>query len=56
MLPQVVLLGSAPDQEMQEEFERMREILGQQFWQDARLHLYYDEALAHLIYAGEFPR
>lgn len=49
---QVVLLGSAPDEKMQEDFEQLKEVLGQQYWQDARLHLYYDEALSHLIYAG----
>ena len=37
---------------MQEDFEQLKEVLGQQYWQDARLHLYYDEALSHLIYAG----
>jgi starch synthase len=37
---------------MQEDFEQLKEVLGQQYWQDARLHLYYDEALSHLIYDG----
>jgi len=49
---QVVLLGSAPDEKMQEDFNQMKNELSNTYWGDACLHLYYDEPLSHLIYAG----
>ena len=49
---QVVLLGSAPDQNVQREFEDMANALKQNHFNDAALHLYFDEPLSHLIYAG----
>ena len=49
---QVVLLGSAPDTKMQKDFEAMQHDLKQIYWDQACLHLYYDEELSHLIYAG----
>ena len=49
---QVVLLGSAPDKKVQQEFEDMANNLKQSHFNDAALHLYFDEPLSHLIYAG----
>jgi starch synthase len=49
---QVVLLGSAPDPNVQREFEDMANALKQNHFNDAALHLYFDEPLSHLIYAG----
>ncbi|KAK3242687.1 hypothetical protein CYMTET_47632 [Cymbomonas tetramitiformis] len=49
---QVVLLGSAPDPKMQEDWDQMANDLRTTYWEDACLHLYYDEPLSHLIYAG----
>ena len=49
---QVVLLGSAPDPNVQQEFQDLANALKQNHFNDACLHLYYDEALSHLIYAG----
>lgn len=49
---QVVLLGSAPDPSVQREFEDMANALKQNHFNDAALHLYFDEPLSHLIYAG----
>ena len=49
---QVVLLGSAPDPNIQREFEDMANGLKQNHFNDAALHLYFDEPLSHLIYAG----
>ena len=49
---QVVLLGSAPDPNIQREFEDIANGLKQNHFNDAALHLYFDEPLSHLIYAG----
>ncbi|EXJ14378.1 glycogen synthase [Imhoffiella purpurea] len=47
---QLVLLGSALDPDIDEEFQRLKQATSES--QDCRLNLEYDESLAHLIYAG----
>jgi ADP-glucose type glycogen/starch synthase len=47
---QVVLLGTAPDSRVQEQFEGMRHVVEE--GQNCKLILNYDEPLSHLIYAG----
>lgn len=49
---QFVLLGSAPTQEIQNEFDALAEELARQYPERARLWFAYDEPLSHLIYAG----
>lgn len=49
---QIVLLGSAFDPKMQEDFDRLANELGQNYWDMATLEFRYDEPLSHLIYAG----
>eukprot|EP00898_Chlorokybus_atmophyticus_P002462 jgi/Chlat1/3216/Chrsp22S03420 len=49
---QVVLLGSAPDPRVQNEFVLLARQLSAQNNHNARLYLSYDEPLSHLIYAG----
>ena len=49
---QVCLLGSAPDEKVQREFEEIAHQLKQQHYNTAALHLYYDETMSHFIYAG----
>ncbi|BBN03016.1 starch synthase [Marchantia polymorpha subsp. ruderalis] len=49
---QVVLLGSAPDPRVQNEFVNLSNQLNQSHGDMARLCLSYDEPLSHLIYAG----
>ncbi|RAL44890.1 hypothetical protein DM860_003649 [Cuscuta australis] len=49
---QVVLLGSAPDPRIQNEFVNLANHFHSAFADRARLCLTYDEPLSHLIYAG----
>ncbi|KAL2641893.1 hypothetical protein R1flu_009480 [Riccia fluitans] len=49
---QVVLLGSAPDPRVQNDFVNLSNQLNQSHGDMARLCLAYDEPLSHLIYAG----
>ncbi|KAJ8761784.1 hypothetical protein K2173_004596 [Erythroxylum novogranatense] len=49
---QVVLLGSAPDPRIQNDFVNLSNQLHSGHWDRARLCLTYDEPLSHLIYAG----
>ncbi|XP_010533814.1 PREDICTED: starch synthase 3, chloroplastic/amyloplastic [Tarenaya hassleriana] len=49
---QVVLLGSAPDPRIQQDFENLANQLHSTHCGQARLVLVYDEPLSHLIYAG----
>ncbi|PIA57853.1 hypothetical protein AQUCO_00500047v1 [Aquilegia coerulea] len=49
---QVVLLGSAPDPRIQNEFVNLANQLHSSHGDRARLCLTYDEPLSHLIYAG----
>ncbi|XP_057544291.1 starch synthase 3, chloroplastic/amyloplastic [Amaranthus tricolor] len=49
---QVVLLGSAPDPRIQQEFVDLANQLHNMHHDRARLCLTYDEPLSHLIYAG----
>ena len=49
---QVCLLGSAPDEKVQREFEDMAHQLKQNHYNTAALHLFYDETMSHFIYAG----
>ncbi|KAH9608168.1 hypothetical protein KSS87_022909 [Heliosperma pusillum] len=49
---QVVLLGSAPDPRIQQEFVDLGNMLHNVHHDRARLCLTYDEPLSHLIYAG----
>ncbi|KAL5730730.1 starch synthase [Ranunculus cassubicifolius] len=49
---QVVLLGSAPDSRIQNEFVNLANQLHSTHGDRARLCLTYDEPLSHLIYAG----
>ncbi|XP_019174432.1 PREDICTED: starch synthase 3, chloroplastic/amyloplastic isoform X2 [Ipomoea nil] len=49
---QVVLLGSAPDPRIQNEFVDLANHMHSAFHGRARLCLTYDEPLSHLIYAG----
>ncbi|GLT52638.1 hypothetical protein SLA2020_259660 [Shorea laevis] len=49
---QVVLLGSAPDPRIQNDFVNLANQLHSPHWDRARLCLTYDEPLSHLIYAG----
>jgi len=49
---QVCLLGSAPDEKVQKEFEEMAHQLKQEHYNTAALHLFYDETMSHFIYAG----
>ncbi|XP_068504356.1 starch synthase 3, chloroplastic/amyloplastic-like [Phaseolus vulgaris] len=49
---QVVLLGSAPDPRIQNEFENLANELHSLHHDRVRLCLIYDEPLSHLIYAG----
>ncbi|XP_047308837.1 starch synthase 3, chloroplastic/amyloplastic [Impatiens glandulifera] len=49
---QVVLLGSAPDPKIQNEFVNLANRLHSSHGDHARLVLTYDEPLSHLIYAG----
>ncbi|KAE8656536.1 Starch synthase 3 [Hibiscus syriacus] len=48
----VVLLGSAPDPRIQNDFVNLANQLHSSHWDRARLVLTYDEPLSHLIYAG----
>ncbi|XP_039061596.1 starch synthase 3, chloroplastic/amyloplastic-like [Hibiscus syriacus] len=48
----VVLLGSAPDPRIQNDFANLADRLSSSHWDRARLCLTYDEPLSHLIYAG----
>jgi starch synthase len=47
-----VLLGSAPDSRVQNEFNQLRDALLKQYPDRACLQFAYDEPLSHLIYAG----
>lgn len=49
---QVVLLGSAPDPRIQNDFSNLANQLHKSHGDMARLCLHYDEPLSHLIYAG----
>ncbi|XP_015958619.1 soluble starch synthase 3, chloroplastic/amyloplastic [Arachis duranensis] len=49
---QVVLLGSAPDHRIQNDFQNLANQLHSSHSDHARLCLSYDEPLSHLIYAG----
>lgn len=49
---QVVLLGSAPDPRIQNDFVNLSNQLHSSHGDRARLRLTYDEPLSHLIYAG----
>lgn len=49
---QVVLLGSAPDPVIQQEFDMLFHELKQSYHDFMCFHLYYNEPLSHLIYAG----
>ncbi|MED6160549.1 Soluble starch synthase 3, chloroplastic/amyloplastic, partial [Stylosanthes scabra] len=49
---QVVLLGSAPDPRIQNDFQNLANQLHSSHSDQARLCLSYDEPLSHLIYAG----
>jgi starch synthase len=49
---QVVLLGSAPDPVIQQEFDMLFHELKQVYYDSMCFHLYYNEPLSHLIYAG----
>eukprot|EP00747_Dinoflagellata_sp_TGD_P118661 gnl/TRDRNA2_/TRDRNA2_172868_c6_seq16.p1 gnl/TRDRNA2_/TRDRNA2_172868_c6~~gnl/TRDRNA2_/TRDRNA2_172868_c6_seq16.p1 ORF type:complete len:848 (+),score=129.15 gnl/TRDRNA2_/TRDRNA2_172868_c6_seq16:20-2563(+) len=49
---QFVLLGSAPDPEIQADFNQLAESLGKQHHGMASFVFAYDEPLSHLIYAG----
>ena len=49
---QVCLLGSAPDEKVQKEFEEMAHQLKQEHYNTAALHLFYDETMSHFIYSG----
>jgi len=49
---QVILLGSAPDPDIQEDFDRMFHDLKQRYHDYMCFHLYYNEPLSHMIYAG----
>ncbi|KAE8664462.1 Starch synthase 3 [Hibiscus syriacus] len=49
---QVVLLGSAPDPHIQNDFVNLANNLHSSHGDRARLQLTYDEPLSHLIYAG----
>lgn len=49
---QFVLLGSAPDPAVQEDFNMLAEDLKTQYPDRARLWFAYDEPLSHLIFAG----
>ncbi|XP_073025764.1 starch synthase 3, chloroplastic/amyloplastic isoform X1 [Primulina eburnea] len=49
---QVVLLGSAPDHRIQNDFVNLANQLHSSYNDRARLCLSYDEPLSHLIYAG----
>ncbi|XP_061336931.1 starch synthase 3, chloroplastic/amyloplastic-like isoform X2 [Gastrolobium bilobum] len=49
---QVVLLGSAPDPRIQNDFVNLANELHSSYSDHARLCLAYDEPLSHLIYAG----
>ncbi|XP_020109213.1 starch synthase 3, chloroplastic/amyloplastic isoform X2 [Ananas comosus] len=49
---QVVLLGSAPDPRIQNDFVNLKNELQSSHNNSARLCLTYDEPLSHLIYAG----
>jgi len=49
---QVVMLGSAPDPEVQQSFDQMFHELKQGYHDFMCFHLYYNEPLSHLIYAG----
>ncbi|KAB5560407.1 hypothetical protein DKX38_005364 [Salix brachista] len=51
-LPLVVLLGSAPDPRIQNDFVNLANHLHSSHSDRARLCLTYDEPLSHLIYAG----
>jgi starch synthase len=51
-VPQVVLLGSAPDPRVHNEFQGLAGQLSARYGGMARLWLGYDEPLSHLIYAG----
>ena len=49
---QVILLGSAPDPEIQQDFDMMFHELKNRYHDYMCFHLYYNEPLSHLIYAG----
>ena len=49
---QVILLGSAPDPEIQQDFDMMFHDLKNRYHDYMCFHLYYNEPLSHLIYAG----
>jgi starch synthase len=49
---QVILLGSAPDPTIQQDFDMMFHELKQNHHDFMAFHLYYNEPLSHLIYAG----
>lgn len=49
---QFVLLGSAPEAKVQEEFNALAVDLARQYPDRAKLWFAYDEPLSHLIYAG----
>ncbi|PPR82784.1 hypothetical protein GOBAR_AA37934 [Gossypium barbadense] len=51
---QVVLLGSAPDPRIQNDFVNLANQLHSSHSDQARLCLTYDEPLSHLIYAGAY--
>ena len=49
---QVILLGTAPDPVVQQDFDMMFHELKQRYYDSMCFHLYYNEPLSHLIYAG----
>lgn len=49
---QFVLLGSAPDPRIQNEFNALARDLSQQYPERSRMTFEYNEPLSHLIYAG----
>ena len=49
---QVILLGTAPDPTIQQDFDMMFHELKQNHHDFMAFHLYYNEPLSHLIYAG----
>jgi starch synthase len=49
---QVILLGSAPDPEIQQDFDMMFHELKNGYHDYMCFHLYYNEPLSHLVYAG----
>ena len=49
---QVILLGTAPDPTIQQDFDMMFHQLKQNHHDFMAFHLYYNEPLSHLIYAG----